>query len=77
MVALLTLAFAASTLLQISILDAITNILSNPLSIVTILVGGAVITASVGALGYLALGALADGLGGGSSGIGRQPPQRD
>jgi hypothetical protein len=60
--------------------------LSDPLAFVSFLIGGALTTFAVVALGYLALGALGDavagGLGGGGSDsgggtIGRTPPPRE
>jgi hypothetical protein len=56
--------------------------LSDPLAFVSFLVGGALTTFAVAALGYLALGALVDAVGGGVGGgrndaIGRTPPPRE
>ncbi len=55
--------------------------LSDPLSFVSFLVGGALTTFAIAALGYLALGALVDAvggdLGGGDRTIGRAPPRQE
>jgi hypothetical protein len=59
--------------------------LSDPLAFVSFLIGGALTTFAVAALGYLALGALVDavtgsvggGRGDGNDAIGRTPPPRE
>ncbi|WP_380681441.1 hypothetical protein [Salinigranum sp. GCM10025319] len=55
--------------------------LSDPLSFVSFLVGGALTTFAIVAFGYLALGALVDAVssvgGGGNGAIGRAPPRRE
>ncbi|WP_372910919.1 hypothetical protein [Salinigranum sp.] len=57
--------------------------LSDPLAFVSFLIGGALTTFAIAALGYLALGALVDAVGGGLGGggdsgaIGRAPQRRE
>jgi hypothetical protein len=55
--------------------------LSDPLAFVSFAIGAVLTTASVAALGYLALGAVVDAVsgdsGGGDGAIGRAPPPRE
>jgi hypothetical protein len=73
------LAALALGVLQTSLFDAGTTILSNPLSWVLLGVGALITTFSIAFFGYLAVGALFSSFGsdGSSSAPGRTPPPRE
>lgn len=50
---------------------------SDPLSAISLLIGGALTTAAIVALGYLALGALATSISRAVGPLGRAPPQQE